>query len=200
MPVVTITLMEGYDATVKQTMATRLTDAVRATIAAPLDGITVNIYEVAKPTGYMRGRVAREPGAPVPDAEAVVRDFLSLMEARQLETAQALMAPGCTMTFPGTGPMTSIDDLLDWARNRYARVGKEIERIDSAPGEDGVTVYCFGTLKGEWLDGRPFDGIRFIDRFTVKDGLIIDQLVWNDMGETMLQEVRTAPTAEQAAE
>ena len=195
MPVVTITLMEGYDDEVKRTMATRLTDAVRATIAPEIDGIVVNIYEVLS-TGYMRGRVARQPGAPVPDAEGVVRDFLALMEARELEKAQALMAEGCTMTFPGTGPMTSIDDVLDWARDRYARVGKEIERIDSSPGEDGVTVYCFGTLKGEWPDGRPFDGIRFIDRFTVRDSLILDQRVWNDMGETMLLENRTAQAAE----
>jgi phenylpyruvate tautomerase PptA (4-oxalocrotonate tautomerase family) len=55
MPVVTITLMEGYDDGVKQTMATRLTDAVRATIAPELDGITVNIHEVAA-AGSMRGR------------------------------------------------------------------------------------------------------------------------------------------------
>ena len=195
MPVVTITLMEGYDDATKRAMATRLTDAVHATIAAPLDGITVNIYEVAA-TGYMRGRVAREPGAPLPDAETVVRDFLAHMEARELERAMALMADGCTMTFPGTAPMTSIDDVLDWARDRYARVGKDIERVDTAPGEDGVTVYVFGTLKGEWLDGRPFDGIRFIDRFVVRDGLITDQRVWNDMGETMLREGRVAEAAE----
>jgi hypothetical protein len=118
------------------------------------------------------------------------------MEARELEKAQALMADGCTMTFPGTGAMTSIDDVLEWARDRYARVGKEIERIDSSPGADGVTVYCFGTLKGEWLDGRAFDGVRFIDRFTVLDGLIVDQRVWNDMGETMMHESRAAQAAE----
>ena len=188
MPVVTITLMEGYDDATKQAMATRLTDAVRATIAAPLDGITVNVYEVGRAAGYMRGRTAREPGAPVPDAETVVRAFLAHMEARELDQAVALMADGGTMTFPGTGAMTSIDDVLAWARDRYARVGKDIEHVDTAPGEDGVTVYVHGTLKGEWLDGRSFDGIRFIDRFVVKDGLITDQRVWNDMGETILKE------------
>jgi phenylpyruvate tautomerase PptA (4-oxalocrotonate tautomerase family) len=196
MPVVTITLMEGYDDATKRAMATRLTDAVRATIAAPLDGITVNLYEVDRASGYMRGRVSREPGAPLPDAETVVRDFLAHMEARELDKAMALMADGCTMTFPGTEPMAGIDEVLDWARDRYTRVGKEIERIDAAPGEDGVTVYVFGTLKGEWLDGRAFDGIRFIDRFVVRDGLITDQRVWNDMGETMLRESRLAAAAE----
>ena len=46
-----------------------------------------------------------------------------------------------------------------------------------------MVVYCFGTLSGEWLDGTPFAGIRFIDRFTLRDGLLADQTVWNDMGE-----------------
>lgn len=196
MPVVTITLMEGYDDDTKRAMATRLTDAVRATIAAPLDGITVTVYEVGRAAGYMRGRTAREPGAPVPDAETVVRDFLAHMEARELDKAMALMADGCTMTFPGAGPMTSIDDVLDWARDRYNRVGKDIEHVDAAPGEDGVTVYVFGTLKGEWLDGRPFSGIRFIDRFVVRDGLITEQRVWNDMGETMMKESQVSQAAE----
>ncbi|HJO72395.1 MAG TPA: tautomerase family protein [Rhodospirillales bacterium] len=47
MPVVTITLLEGYDEETRQTLSERLTDAVRATIAAPLDGITVILHEVA---------------------------------------------------------------------------------------------------------------------------------------------------------
>lgn len=201
MPVVSITLMEGYDADTKTRLATRLTDAVRATIAAPLDGITVQVYEVAA-EGYMRGRTSRVPGAPLPDAETVVSDFLALMEARDLDSARALMAEGCTMTFPGTGAMTSIDKVLAWARDRYSRVGKHIERIESAPGEAGVTVYVFGTLHGEWLDGRAFDGIRFIDRFIVKDGKITDQKVWNDLAEIVMKESGQTPGAvmTQAAE
>ena len=43
--------------------------------------------------------------------------------------------------------------------------------------------YCFGTLAGEWPDGRAFGGIRFIDCFTVKGGLLVDQTVWNDLAE-----------------
>jgi len=44
-------------------------------------------------------------------------------------------------------------------------------------------VYCYGTLSGEWLDGRAFADIRFIDRFTVVDGKLLDQTVWNDLAE-----------------
>jgi hypothetical protein len=48
-----------------------------------------------------------------------------------------------------------------------------------------VAVWCSGTLAGEWTDGTPFAGIRFVDRFSVRDGMIICQEVWNDLGERM---------------
>jgi len=195
MPVVTVTLMEGYDDSVRTALGERLTDAVRATIAAPLDGITVQINEV-KPTGYMRGRERRKPGAPVPDAAAVVRDYLKAMEARDLETAKSMLADDFVMVFPGTGAMRGLDELLAWAKDRYASVGKTYERFDVAPGADGVAVYCYGALAGEWLDGTAFKDIRFIDRFTVRDGKLADQRVWNDMGETMLQAANTRVAAE----
>lgn len=194
MPVVSITLMEGYDEMVRTTLAERLTDAVRATIAAPLDGITVQVYQVP-PTGYMRGRVQRKPGEPVPDAATVVRDYLGAMEARDLDKAKSMLRDDFVMTFPGTGGMHKLEELMAWSKERYTKVGKTYEHFDTAPGADGVVVYCFGTLQGEWLDGRTFEGIRFIDRFTVVDGKIKDQRVWNDMGETVLSEQR----AQQAA-
>ncbi len=51
-------------------------------------------------------------------------------------------------------------------------------------GDSGAVVYCYGTLNGEWPDGTQFSGIRFIDRFVVKDGLLEDQRVWNDLAES----------------
>ena len=62
MPVVTVTLMEGYDEQTRLELCTRLTDAVTDTIAAPLDGVTVVINEVPA-ANYMRGRQQRIPGA-----------------------------------------------------------------------------------------------------------------------------------------
>lgn len=122
------------------------------------------------------------------DAAAVVGDFLAAMEARDLTKAQAMLADDFTMVFPGTGPMRELPELVAWAKHRYAAVAKSYERFDVAPVTGGVAVYCFGTLYGEWLDGRAFEGIRFIDRFTVAGGKILDQRVWNDMGETLLCE------------
>ena len=61
MPVITVTLIEGYDDATKQQLNERLTDAVLDVIDAPLDGVTVMINEVP-PANYMRGRQARTPG------------------------------------------------------------------------------------------------------------------------------------------
>jgi hypothetical protein len=53
----------------------------------------------------------------------------------------------------------------------------------AAAADGGVNVYVRGTLHGRWRDGSAFDGVRFIDRFEIRDGLIVRQDVWNDAGE-----------------
>jgi hypothetical protein len=114
-----------------------------------------------------------------PDPAAIVHAYLAAMEARDLTAAQSHLAPGFTMTFPGGVTMTTLSDLIAWSAPRYRFVKKSYERFDAMPG----LVYCFGTLHGEWPDGTPFAGIRFIDRFELSGGLITRQDVWNDMGE-----------------
>ena len=61
MPVIEVTLMEGYPEATRQALMERLTDAITHTIAAPLDGVTVIIHEVPG-SNYMRGRQRRVPG------------------------------------------------------------------------------------------------------------------------------------------
>lgn len=121
---------------------------------------------------------------PVTSATRLVRDYLDAMEARDLSGARNLLAPGFVMVFPGDVRLETLEALVEWSRPRYQFVRKTYEHYDEAatdqPGES--VVYCFGTLSGQWLDGRPFAGIRFIDRFVVRDGLLTDQKVWNDMG------------------
>jgi len=116
-------------------------------------------------------------------AASLVRDYLAAMEARDLERAAAFLAPGFVMVFPGGRRFTALEELVEWARPRYRWVKKRYERFDAAPGADGTAVYCYGTLHGEWPDGRPFAGIRFIDRFMVAGGKLRDQCVWNDLAE-----------------
>lgn len=116
-------------------------------------------------------------------ARDIVRAYLDTMEARDLERAKRFLAPGFTMTFPGSRSFTELEAMIAWAKPRYRWVKKRYDRFDAAQGGTGTHVYCFGTLYGEWNDGTAFEGIRFIDRFTVRAGKLVDQMVWNDMGE-----------------
>ncbi|NNE88133.1 MAG: SnoaL-like domain-containing protein [Silicimonas sp.] len=182
MPIIKVTLIEGYDAETISTLSRRFTDAVRATIAAPPDGITV-IAEEVPPTNYMRGGQSRKPGPPVPGASAVVRDYLAAMEARELDRAKAHLHDDFAMIFPGGRAMSTLEDLIDWSKTRYTSIGKSFEGYDEAFEGDRAIVWCRGTLQGTWVDGSAFEGIRFTDRFEVVAGRILRQEVWNDLAE-----------------
>jgi len=122
------------------------------------------------------------------DSVGIIQAYLAAMEARDLDTARALLAEGFSMTFPGTDPMTTLEQLIAWAKPRYSFVTKTYEGFDALQGDSGMaTVYCRGTLGGEWPDGTAFSGIRFIDRFELVAGKIIRQDVWNDIAETKAQ-------------
>ena len=60
---------------------------------------------------------------------------------------------------------------------------KTLDQFDVVSDGAATTVYVYGTLAGQALDGSPFDGVRFIDRFALDDGLIVSQMVWNDLAE-----------------
>ena len=120
---------------------------------------------------------------PLALARDIVRAFLDTMEARDLVRAKRFLAPGFTMTFPGNQRFTELEAMIAWAKPRYRWVKKRYERFDVAQDSTATHVYCFGALYGEWNDGTGFEGIRFIDRFTVRAGKLVDQMVWNDMGE-----------------
>jgi hypothetical protein len=115
-------------------------------------------------------------------ASRLVVDYLDAWAKRDLEEAQRHLGPGFAMTYPGGARFARLEDLVAHLAQRYRGVRKRFERCDEVPAEDGtVIVYCFGTLYGEFVDGRQFEGVRFIDRFTVQNGLLIDHRVWNDL-------------------
>ena len=178
MPVISVTLMEGYEESVRERIAHQMTCAVGAVLEAPAEVITVMIHEVAA-ANYRRGDQRRQPAAAPPDALALVSEFLKRMEARDLEGARAMLADDFEMVFPGNARFKKIEELVEWAKKRYNWVRKRYEAFDLAPQLNGSVVYCFGVLDGEDLKGRPFAGIRFIDRFTVRRGLLQNQHVWN---------------------
>lgn len=114
----------------------------------------------------------------------LVRAYLAAMEARDIRAARTMLDTDFAMTFPGGARFTTLEELMAWAEPRYRWVKKHYDRFDEAPGETGERiVYCYGTLFGEWPDGTPFGGIRFIDRFAIRDSKLVDQLVWNDLAE-----------------
>lgn len=116
--------------------------------------------------------------------ETLVRQYLEAMEARDLETARSMLAPGFAMVFPGGVMFEHLEDLVAWSKPRYRFVRKRFDRFDAALGDGEATVvFCTGTLSGEWPDGSAFSDIRFIDRFLIENGQLARQEVWNDMAE-----------------
>lgn len=191
MPITQITLLPGYPAEVRERLVERVSAAVRATIASPEAGTTTCVHEAVT---YRRdGRVMTEGRAALPVAGELVRAFLQAMEERDLERARSLLAPGFAMVFPGGAQPASLEDLVARSALRYRRVGKRIERVDECFAADGTVVYVHGVLHGQWPDGTDFDGIRFVDRFLVVEGLLARQEVWNDLAEHRL--ARPAPGA-----
>ena len=65
-------------------------------------------------------------------------------------------------------------------------IAKRFERTDVVPGKGETIVYNLGTLYGEWPDGTPFEGNRYVDRFVVRGGKIVQMDVWNDSAEWIL--------------
>ena len=151
MPVITVTLIEGYSPEVRRRFEERLTDAARVTIGAPFEGITIVINEVPA-ANYMRGRTARIPGTPPLQPAELVLGFLAAMEARDLDKARGFLADGFTMTFPGGNRFTRLEDLVEWSKPRYRSVRKTFEAVDEGLAEGGAVVHCHGTLSGVWLD------------------------------------------------
>jgi 4-oxalocrotonate tautomerase family enzyme len=182
MPIVEAHILEGYSDREKTRLISALTDAIRFVVPAPDAAITVMLHEHAS-ANYARGGVARTPAPALPDPAETVRAFLAAMEARDLPAAEAMLGPGFTMTFPGTAPMTRLAELIDWAKDRYRFVTKTFEAVEAFSADGAGVVYTRGTLAGEWPDGTTFEGIRFVDRFELRDGLIVRQDVWNDIAE-----------------
>jgi hypothetical protein len=70
-------------------------------------------------------------------------------------------------------------DLADWPDRLATR---PILMVSWA----ATVVYQTGTLYGEWPDGTPFEGNRYVDRYVVRHGKIARMEVWNDSAEHLL--------------
>jgi len=124
---------------------------------------------------------------PQTDADAeMVRAFLEASMVPDPETAQRYIAPELAITFTGGRKYRHPRETAAFNAGRYKWVKKKMERFDVVPGEHETIVYSLGTLYGEWPDGTPFEGNRYIDRFVVRAGKIVQMDVWNDSAERLL--------------
>ena len=117
------------------------------------------------------------------EAEELVDRYLTLFMEGKLEEAQALLAPDARLIFPGGAVQTSLPDVAAEVGRLYESVGKTIDRTWSASLGDDIIVTTTGYLYGTSRTFGEFNGVRFIDFFTVRDGKIIAQEVINDASQ-----------------
>ena len=130
-------------------------------------------------------------------AAEVVDEFLRLIMIPDPDAARRFVSPQLRIRFTGNREMRDPAECTAFNRARYRWVKKRIERTETVgavalhPGAaadvpEAAVVYSIGTLFGEWPDGTPFEGNRYVDRYVVRGGLIVDMQVWNDSAEWLL--------------
>jgi len=119
-------------------------------------------------------------------AAEIVERFLEASMVPDPETAARYIAGDLKITFTGGRKYSHPRETAGFNAKRYRWVKKRRERSDVVPGATETIVYNLGTLYGEWPDGTPFEGNRYVDRFVVRGGKIVQMDVWNDSAERLL--------------
>ena len=99
---------------------------------------------------------------------------------------RATSPPDLKITFTGGRKYNHPRETAGFNAKRYKWVKKKMARTDVVPASGETIVYNTGTLYGEWPDGTPFEGNRYVDRFVVRNGKIVQMDVWNDSAERLL--------------
>jgi hypothetical protein len=120
----------------------------------------------------------------------VVDEFLRLIMLPDPVAARRYTAPGLQIRFTGGRAMSDPTECTAFNASRYKWVKKRIERTETVAGDSAAdaetVVYSLGTLYGQWPDGTPFEGNRYVDRYVVQAGLITQMDVWNDSAEWLM--------------
>jgi hypothetical protein len=122
-------------------------------------------------------------------ARRTVETYLELSMVPDPDGASRHIAPGFRLIFTGGRTFASPAESAAFNAKRYKWVKKRFLRTDAAFDEvtGEVRVFNTGYLYGEWPDGTAFETNRYIDIFTVRDGLILESQVWNDSAEILLE-------------
>ena len=125
---------------------------------------------------------------PVAEAKACVEAYLERSMVPDPDGAAKYVATDLSIIFTGGRKFSGPAETTAFNAKRYKWVKKRFLRTDAAldPETGNVHVYNTGYLYGEWPDGTPFDGNRYMDEFVVRSGKIISTNVWNDSAEILL--------------
>ena len=119
-------------------------------------------------------------------AADIIERFLIASMVPDPQTAARYISDELRITFTGGRKYRHPRETAAFNAKRYKWVKKKMERTDVVPGNGETIVYNLGTLYGEWPDGTPFEGNRYVDRFVVRGGKIVQMEVWNDSAERLI--------------
>lgn len=119
-------------------------------------------------------------------ARMIAKDFLEASMIPDPAKAASFLADDATIFFTSGTLMTNPREMAAYNASRYKWVKKKLGIFDVAIADDCVVVYSVGTLFGEWPNGTPFEGNRYIDRFEIRNQKITRIDVWNDSAERIL--------------
>ena len=133
----------------------------------------------------------REPAT----AAEVVDEYLRLLMVPDPAAARRFVSPALHIRFTGGRVMRDPAECTAFNAGRYRWVRKRVERTETVAGgtADETVVYSLGTLHGEWPDGTAFEGNRYVDRYVLRAGRIVQMDVWNDSAEWLLDRAGGAP-------
>lgn len=121
-------------------------------------------------------------------AAKIVEEYLRLLMIPDPAGARRYIGPELEIRFTGNRVMHDPAEATAFNKARYKWVKKKFGPTHVAEGgtEDESVVYQSGMLYGEWPDGTPFEGNRYVDRYVVRRGKIVRMEVWNDSAEWLL--------------
>lgn len=122
------------------------------------------------------------------DPAALVDEYLRVLMIPDPVAARRFVSPELQIRFTGGRDMRDPAQCAAFNASRYGWVKKRFEGSEVVAGAsvEEAIVYNRGTLYGVWPDGEPFEGNRYVDRYVIRHGLIVQMDVWNDSAERML--------------
>jgi ketosteroid isomerase-like protein len=113
----------------------------------------------------------------------VVKMFLEGMSRRDFTAMEAVMAPNFKMTVTGGSAFSHPREFAAQSKGRQKSAIKTTDKYEEIPTGKGAIVYSIGSMAGEWNNGTKYAGVRYIDRFEIENGKIVDMNVYSDMAE-----------------